>query len=337
MKTNIAVIGAGMAGLICAKELSRKGQEVTLIEKSGGVGGRMATRRLNGTHLDHGAQYIVVHGDEFGRFMQKMQAQGIVQHWLNQIYQLTPNGLQAPPPEDVYPRFCSPQGMTAIAKHLALEQQILLRTRVVTAKFSDRQWLLTTETGLEISAKAIVSAIPAPQFLAIFAPGLAELPNLLKAVRSVKFLPSVTVMAGYDQALKVPNEWRAIRCMDNSVLSWIGCNSSKHPEVDQAPTFVYQSTGEFANQFLEESDLESQGRIMLTEVGKLLASDLSEPLWWQVHRWRYAIPQETLGAACLTTKVPGPLICAGDWCAGKNVEAAYLSGMTAAASLLEML
>lgn len=48
-KFDVAVIGAGMAGLICAQQLQRAGYSVVMLEKSRGVGGRMATRRVSDT------------------------------------------------------------------------------------------------------------------------------------------------------------------------------------------------------------------------------------------------------------------------------------------------
>ena len=41
----VGVIGAGMAGLACARELAAKGFEVTVFDKGRGLGGRTATRR----------------------------------------------------------------------------------------------------------------------------------------------------------------------------------------------------------------------------------------------------------------------------------------------------
>ncbi|MFN6068758.1 MAG: FAD-dependent oxidoreductase, partial [Pseudanabaena sp.] len=52
---DVIVIGAGMSGLICAQQLKQAGLDVTIVEKSAGLGGRMATRRLQGTWVDHGA------------------------------------------------------------------------------------------------------------------------------------------------------------------------------------------------------------------------------------------------------------------------------------------
>ena len=61
----VAVIGAGIAGLACARTLAQAGCEVTVFEKSRGFGGRMACRQTPfGTH-DHGAQYFTVRDKRF--------------------------------------------------------------------------------------------------------------------------------------------------------------------------------------------------------------------------------------------------------------------------------
>ena len=46
----IAVVGAGIAGAACAASLQQAGVQVTLFDKSRGVGGRMSTRRAAPTH-----------------------------------------------------------------------------------------------------------------------------------------------------------------------------------------------------------------------------------------------------------------------------------------------
>lgn len=50
----IAIIGAGISGLRAALELT-KSHHVTIFEKSSGVGGRVATRRLASSFINHGA------------------------------------------------------------------------------------------------------------------------------------------------------------------------------------------------------------------------------------------------------------------------------------------
>jgi predicted NAD/FAD-dependent oxidoreductase len=59
---NIAIVGAGMAAITCARTLVQAGHRVTVFEKSRGVGGRMSARNSPYGTFDHGAQYV---GDYF--------------------------------------------------------------------------------------------------------------------------------------------------------------------------------------------------------------------------------------------------------------------------------
>jgi phytoene dehydrogenase-like protein len=54
----VIVIGAGLAGLTCAKVLARGGAEVEVFEASDGVGGRVRTDRKEGFLLDRGFQVL---------------------------------------------------------------------------------------------------------------------------------------------------------------------------------------------------------------------------------------------------------------------------------------
>ena len=332
---DVVVIGAGISGLVCARELKRFGLRVLIVEKSSGVGGRMATRRLQGTWADHGAQYISIHSEGFGRFISRLSDRGIVKEWTRSVTQLSPEGNQYTNSGWVYPRYCCPLGMTAIAKDLAQDQEIKLSTKITKIGMVGERWQLFSDQAPEITTKAIVSTMPAPQFSPLFQGMFAPESELIKAVRSVKFNPNITVMAGYDQP--TPETWRAFRCVDDFVLSWISHDSSKHPDHITQPVFVLQSTSDFATQHLENQNLEQIGRLMLDKAGTYLGSWLANPNWWQLQRWRYALVEEALGVDCLSTRQPLPLVCAGDWCAGKNIEGAYNSGIAAAGAIAELL
>ena len=57
----VAIIGAGLAGATLAYELNEaEGFEVTIFEKSRGVGGRMSTRYGDSHEYDHGAQFFTL-------------------------------------------------------------------------------------------------------------------------------------------------------------------------------------------------------------------------------------------------------------------------------------
>lgn len=55
-QVDVAVVGAGLAGLSCGRALARSGLRVRLLEASDAVGGRVRTDRVDGFQLDRGFQ-----------------------------------------------------------------------------------------------------------------------------------------------------------------------------------------------------------------------------------------------------------------------------------------
>lgn len=56
MQPDVIIVGAGLAGLSCARELSREGQQVLVLESSACVGGRVVTEEVDGFRIDRGFQ-----------------------------------------------------------------------------------------------------------------------------------------------------------------------------------------------------------------------------------------------------------------------------------------
>ncbi|MBX3308534.1 MAG: FAD-dependent oxidoreductase [Nitrospira sp.] len=56
---NVLIIGAGLAGLACARRLTNAGFRCTVLEASDGIGGRVRTDRVEGFQLDRGFQVFL--------------------------------------------------------------------------------------------------------------------------------------------------------------------------------------------------------------------------------------------------------------------------------------
>lgn len=58
MSSPVVVVGAGLAGLTCARRLQRTGAQVVVLEASDRVGGRVSSRKVDGFTLDYGFQVL---------------------------------------------------------------------------------------------------------------------------------------------------------------------------------------------------------------------------------------------------------------------------------------
>ena len=77
----IAVIGAGISGLSCSKNLHDGAFELSVYDKSRGPAGRMSTRRGDGWQCDHGAQYFTARDPGFRAEVARWQAAGVAGVW----------------------------------------------------------------------------------------------------------------------------------------------------------------------------------------------------------------------------------------------------------------
>ena len=68
MDHEVVIVGAGLAGLSCARTLAAAGIDVRIVEKSDGVGGRVRTDSVDGYRLDRGFQILLTAYPELDRW-----------------------------------------------------------------------------------------------------------------------------------------------------------------------------------------------------------------------------------------------------------------------------
>ena len=329
----VAVIGAGIAGLTCARKLQQAGKSVVLIDKSRGLGGRLATRRLAGTHADHGVCYLQAKGDRFGQWIDELVSVGILRVWTTGIHRLTADGsLQSPP--KFANCYAAPLGATSIAKYLGRDLEIV-GDKLITAidPIADSWQLSSKDPEFSLTAAQVVIATPPAQALAITKAAID--PTCIQQLSSVQFSRSISAIAVYpttDQIAAAAIPWKGIQCIEHPTLAWIGLDSSKQLNPTQ-PVLVIQSSAAFAEQYFDAPDLAIVGQKLIDAIAPLVPT-LTMPELVQVHRWGYAFAQNPLSTQFLTAQTTAPLYFGGDWCDGNRVESAYLSGMALADRIL---
>jgi len=347
---HIAIIGAGMSGITCARTLVQAGHQVTVFEKSSDVGGRMSTRSTSFGSFDHGAQYFTVRDDRFASALKT--APKVCKPWsANAIRVLDALGRMAeaalPTPQQ---HWVATPGMNGLVKAWAapLAQQtgrteaVVLETKVVKIErdpLNGQRWQLRT-TGPADSSHvysgfdAVILALPSMQ-----AHGLLKTSKLAaalsKQIEAVEVAPCWTLMLAFPNASQ-PNlahlgpQWNAALSTHHRI-AWVARESSK-PGRTQIERWTVQASAAWSQEHLEDAPARVQAKLLKAfgEVTGIRA----EPGFAAVHRWRYAKTFKPLGKTHLWDARSGIGV-AGDWCIGHRVEDAFVSGLELALAVVK--
>jgi len=311
------VVGAGISGLLCATELKRAGRSVRLLDKGRGLGGRMATRRMGGARLDHGAQFFTVRDERFRRYVDEWLEAGVIREWFG-------GGDEAG--ED-HPRYRGVRGMTDAPKHLAADLDVRNSEKVVDLAREVDRWILRCESGAIHRAQQLVLTCPLPQALQLLdTTGLnyaGEDLNRLRAVRYEKGLATLAILDG-PSGLAEPGGQK----LDRAPLVWIADNQMKgiSPEV---PAVTLHADAAFAETHWDSPDA-VRGELMLDAARDLIRSEVLE---FSCHRWGFTKPINPWPEPFYRNEALD-LTLAGDAFGGPRVEGAALSGLRAAEAIL---
>ena len=320
------VVGAGVSGLLAARELERAGWRVVVLDKGGGVGGRMATRRLGDGTFDHGAQFFTVRSDRFRTLVETWLDDGVVREWSRGF-----PGADGTPNRDGYPRYRGSEGMTSVPKHLARGIDVRPGERVVRAGVRDGAWEVRAESGARVTACALLLTAPVPQSLAILDAGAFEMPEKTRSrLEEISYSPCLALMALLDGPTGVP-EPGGIQ-IKGEPLDWISDNQQKG--ISRAPGITIHAGPRWSRAHFEEDEAEIT-LSLLSFAGEHLGQDRRErTVGTSLARWRYSWVDRGLEDRCLVAHETPPLIFAGDAFGGAKVEGAALSGLAAADALI---
>ena len=317
--SRIAIVGAGIAGLACARVMRDAGHVVRVFEKSRGVGGRMATRRTDHGTFDHGAQYFTARDPLFRQMVDGWLTAGIVAPYAGRIVSL--RSAVATPLLHKELRYVATPGMTAPCRALAEGVDVLFECTVTAVTPGDEGWRVSWNEGGESGFDAIVLAVPAVQAL----PLCSAIPALGARVSQGHHAPCWAVMVRYEQPL--PLQFDAAFVSD-AVVGWAMRDASRPGRV-AGERWVLHGTADWSRTHLEAEAATVAPEVV--EAFHAAAGISAKVVEMSAHRWRYAL-SPGLKAGCLWNATQRIGAC-GDWCADGRIEGAYLSGLALAAEL----
>ncbi len=300
-----------MSGLTAATELRTAGWNVTLVDKGRGVGGRLSTRRIGNSRLDHGAQFFTTRSTQFCRAAAAWQAAGWVAPWYT---------------EDGHTRYRALGGMNALAKHLARHFHVQTETKIETLAVTGSHWQATSESGVTFEADALILTPPAPQSIALLG-NLA--PEVTTALSVIDYDPCFALLLTLDGPSLVPAPGYTRPA--GGIIDWLADNTQKGVSEGPAALTIH-ATGAFTRKHLNTDPAEVT-RLLLEDAAPYLGSTVTAS---QIHRWMYAKPVADNQSMCISAMHPAPVAVAGDALAGSRVEGAYLSGLAAARRICEI-
>lgn len=253
------IVGAGLSGLTLGLELQKKKKTFIILEKSKGVGGRIATRRINEQGVDHGAPYLKSHPLIF-ELLHQFNVHG---------GKIADHGTYVE------------GGMTILPKKMAENLPIIKDEKIVHIEFIKNIWNCRSEKGNHYEAKNLVITAPLPQALELLTNSKINFSEDLKTISYTKGLLGLFT-ADENLLIKktLPDNVHSVLSMKSR-----GLNPS---------AWVLRTTEEFSEINFERSDEENLSRIVTMfsdcfDVKPLITHS-------ELKKWRYVVPTTVLAS-----------------------------------------
>jgi predicted NAD/FAD-dependent oxidoreductase len=310
---SVVVVGAGIAGVACARVLAAAGVPVRVLDRARAVGGRMASPHLHGRVVDLGAAYFTARDPEFAEVVAAWRTAGLARPWTEQLVVLGgPGRRPAPGPM----RWAAPGGLRSLVVDLADGLDVRLEHPVA-----------EIGPGPVVDgepADTVVLAMPDPQALRLVRPDSPAGRELAGRC----WRPAIAVAAGWSARQWAPLPAGFVN--DHPVLTIVADDGDRRG--DGAPVLVAHTTEAVARAYDAQPDRAAGPAV--AAVRELL--DIAQPpVWTRAHRWRFASPAADRDRTFHLG--PDGVGLAGDGWGRARVETAWRSGTDLGRAVVERL
>lgn len=300
---DVVVVGAGLAGLTCARTLAAAGLRVVVADRSDRPGGRCSSKpAAAGTpDLDFGPVFLhgadpafldalsPLDGDRLAGWPAVVRGRG------------TPCQPAAFAPDQS--RWALRSGMGGLGRRWAEGLDLRLGFEATAWTWEDDRVVVNAGDGRTLAGRTVVFALALEQSAGLLsraagpaAPAVASARALLGAFGS---LPSLVVLARYPAGAPVP-DWDVWYPEDSPNLLLLSNEGRKREDPEGRVSLVLQARPGWASSRME-GDRDAWARTLLDEAARLAGPWAGRPEAWRSHRWKYGrlAPSDHLAAPML--------------------------------------
>lgn len=309
------IIGAGISGLTLGLHLKAQQKKFLILEKSKGVGGRIATRRVDEFTFDHGAQFLKCKlsntDSTLPRLKEKVPPLGLLEPWF-EIKQ------------DIC--YAKAKGFTQIAKAYELSEYTLCgQTILQINKLNSQQWEVISVSGSRWITHQVYLSAPLPQSLKLLSSSGIPYPQELNSI----FYASACVgLFGFADSSsgECYKQWPSyVQDVSDSIFSM---SNQQSKGVSKSPALTVVMRPEFSHLEFENKD-----ESILQKIESALCSQEKIKIPFelcklkQLKKWRYSHPLSTYSDPFLALENDS-IFLIGDAFGGGSIHGALRSALS---------